>query len=151
MSLLYWRAQKWMQNSRCGLTSAEYWGRITSVNLLEVFCLMQCRKLLAFFALRVHWCLMDNLLSNRIPWSFLTSLLSSWSVRHVLVPFLKVRGKTLHLPFLIFMRSLFSPLLQPVYVKHQIKSRKIRCSTTRNQEALLTELNSTSSAQALLH
>ena len=38
MSLLYWAAQKWTQYSRCGFSSAEYRGRITSQNLIPARC-----------------------------------------------------------------------------------------------------------------
>jgi len=45
MSLLYWGAQSWTQYSRC-LTSAEWRGRITSLDLLAALLLMQPRMLM---------------------------------------------------------------------------------------------------------
>lgn len=47
MSLLHWGSQKQTQHSRF---SAEQGGRITSLHLTVVLCLMQPTKLLAFFA-----------------------------------------------------------------------------------------------------
>lgn len=43
MSLLHRGAQNWTLHSRHSLASAEYWGRITSLHLLALFCLMESR------------------------------------------------------------------------------------------------------------
>jgi len=56
MSHLHWGAQNWTQHSRCGLTSAEQQGRITSLDLLAVFSLMLLGIPLVFFAARAHLC-----------------------------------------------------------------------------------------------
>lgn len=54
-------------------------GRITSLDLLAVLCLMHSRIPLAFFAARAHCCLMFNSVSTRTPISFSAKLLSaSW-------------------------------------------------------------------------
>ena len=73
MSLLYWAAQKWTQDSRCGLTGAEERERITSLH----FCLMQWRIPFAFSAARADCWLMGNWVSTRTPRSFFAKVLSS--------------------------------------------------------------------------
>lgn len=60
------------------LTSAEWRGRISSVNpiaIIAMLFLVKPRKLLTFFAVRAHCCLMLNLLSTRC---FFVKLLSNW-------------------------------------------------------------------------
>lgn len=47
-SFLYLRVQKWPQYRRCGLTSAEWRGRITSCHLLAAILLMHSRIPLTF-------------------------------------------------------------------------------------------------------
>ena len=47
MSISYWEASNWAQYATCGLSSAEQRGRVTSLDLLVIFCLMQPRILLA--------------------------------------------------------------------------------------------------------
>jgi len=46
----------------CGITSAKQRGRITSLNLLEIFLLMQPRIPSAGFAAKAHWCHRFNLM-----------------------------------------------------------------------------------------
>jgi len=75
VSLLYWGAQNWTQCSRCGPTSAEQRRRITSLNPLAMFCLMQSRIPFAFFVARARCWLMFILVSTRIPRSFSVKLL----------------------------------------------------------------------------
>lgn len=53
---------------------------ITSLDLLGMLCLMQPRKLWAFFAARVHRQAMINLMSTRVPRSFSDQPLFSQSV-----------------------------------------------------------------------
>lgn len=57
-------APTWTQHSWC-LTSAEYWSRITFLDLLAMLLLMQPRTPSAFFAARAHCCLMISLVSIR--------------------------------------------------------------------------------------
>ncbi|KAK4827750.1 hypothetical protein QYF61_021221 [Mycteria americana] len=80
MSPLYWGAQNRTQCSRCGLTSAEQRGRITSLDLLAILLLMQPRIPSAFFKGRVHCLLIFNLVSTRTLRSFSAKLFSSWAV-----------------------------------------------------------------------
>ncbi|KAK4823457.1 hypothetical protein QYF61_002293 [Mycteria americana] len=64
-------AQNWTQHSKCGLTSAEQKGRITSLHLLATTLLMRDHllqpNLLAFFSTKMHCWLMCNLVSTRTP------------------------------------------------------------------------------------
>lgn len=55
-----------MQYSRSALTKTEYWSRITSLDLLAMFHLMQPRTRLAFWAVGTHCWLMFSWL-NRYP------------------------------------------------------------------------------------
>ena len=57
------------------LTSAEQKGKITSLNLLAMFCLMQPWRLLAFFAARAHCCLTVNQSIRTTPGPFFPKLL----------------------------------------------------------------------------
>jgi len=66
MSLLHWGAQNWTPHSRCGLTSAEQRGRISSLNLLATILLMQLRIPFRLIR-RAHCCLMLNLVPTRTP------------------------------------------------------------------------------------
>ena len=66
-SLLYWGAQNWPQNSRCSLTSPEQCRKITSLDLLVIFCLMQPRIPLDFLVARAHCWLRFNLVSGGTP------------------------------------------------------------------------------------
>ena len=75
-SLLYWGLYIWMQYARWSLTSAEQWGRITSLNLLTTFLLMQPRIWLSFWAVRAHCWLMSSLPSASILKSFSEGLCS---------------------------------------------------------------------------
>ena len=76
MSLLYWEVQNWTQYSSCGLTSAEQRGKISSIDLLPVLCLMQLRIPFAAFAARSYSWLMFNLVSTRTSRPFSAKLLS---------------------------------------------------------------------------
>ncbi|KAK4810782.1 hypothetical protein QYF61_008754, partial [Mycteria americana] len=113
-------AQNWIQSSRCSLTSAEERGRITSLDLLAILCLMQPRIPLALAA-RAHCWLMFNLVSTRTPRSFSARLLSSWvapSIYWCLGLFLP-KCRTWHFPWLNCMRFLsahFSSLLRSLWV-----------------------------------
>lgn len=60
ITLMHRRDQNWNQYSRCGLTSAEWRRRITSLNLL-ILCLIQPRTAFAAFATRPHCWLMYSL------------------------------------------------------------------------------------------
>jgi len=64
---LNWGAQNWSHYSRCGLTRAEFMGRITTLYFLAMLFLMHLRIQLAFLAIRAHFWLMAILLSTRIP------------------------------------------------------------------------------------
>ena len=77
MSSLCRGAQNWTQYSRGGLTSAEWRGRLTSLDLLATLLLMQPRQLLAAFAARAHCWLMASLLSTRSFSAKLRSIQSS--------------------------------------------------------------------------
>lgn len=70
VSLLYWRAQKWTQHTRCGLTSAEGRERISFFDLLATLHLLMPRILLATFASRTHYWLTLYLVSTRTPRPF---------------------------------------------------------------------------------
>ncbi|KAK4825836.1 hypothetical protein QYF61_002959 [Mycteria americana] len=64
-------AQNWTQDSRCGFTSAEQRGRTTSLDLLEVLCLMQLRIPFTFFAAQARCWLTFNLSATKHhapPW-----------------------------------------------------------------------------------
>jgi len=78
-SLLYRRAQTWPRDSRGDVTSAEWRGRITSLDLLATLDLMQPRIPLPFFAPRPCCWLMVKLVSTRTPKFFPAKLLSSWA------------------------------------------------------------------------
>lgn len=54
MSLLYWGAKHWSQNSTLCLTSTEQRWRIPSLNLLAAHCPVQPRSLVAFLVTRAH-------------------------------------------------------------------------------------------------
>ena len=69
----------WTQYSRCGLTSAEYRGTITSLLLPATLFLIQARISLAFLATWAHCWLMFSRLSTSTPRSFSTGQLSSHS------------------------------------------------------------------------
>jgi len=62
--------QEGTQYLRCGLTSAEYRGTITSLLLLATLFLIQARMPLAFLATWAHCWLMFSWLSTRSPRSF---------------------------------------------------------------------------------
>ena len=117
MSLLYRGAQNWAQYSKCGLTSAEQRGRITTLHLLAVLCVMQPRIPFAFFAARAHSWLKFNLVSTGTPSAFSAKLLYRWvspSVCWCLGLFVP-RSRTLYFPMLNFMRYLsahFSRMLR---------------------------------------
>ena len=83
LSFLYWGGQKYPQHSRCGLTSAEQRGRITSLDLMATLPLMQPRIPLAFLVARAHCWLTLNLVSTKSPSSFSTKLLPSWSAASI--------------------------------------------------------------------
>ena len=72
---LPWEAQPWSRHSRCGLSSAERRGRITSPHRPAMLVLMQPRGLLAF-AMRVHRWLLLSCLSSGTQRSFSAELLS---------------------------------------------------------------------------
>lgn len=60
MPHLCWGIQNWTQYSRMFLTSAEQTERIICLCLLMILCLIQPRRLLVFFAMRVHhWLLVS--------------------------------------------------------------------------------------------
>lgn len=59
------------------LTSAEQRGRITFLDLLAMFCLMQSRLLVAFIATRAHYRFMVNMLSTWIETPSVVRVLSS--------------------------------------------------------------------------
>ncbi|KAK4824310.1 hypothetical protein QYF61_013055 [Mycteria americana] len=65
--------------SRCGLTSAEYKGTITSLLLLATLFLIQARMPLAFLATWAHCRLIFRRLSTSTPKSFSARQLSSHS------------------------------------------------------------------------
>ena len=65
--LLYWGAQNWMQHYMCGLPSADYRGRTAFPDLLVMICLMQPRRLLAFFATKA-WLAHVQFVATRTPW-----------------------------------------------------------------------------------
>lgn len=81
MSLLYRGIQNQTQHSTCGLTSAEYRGKPTSLDLLATHCLLKPRTPSDFFAARAHSWLMFKLASTRMPRSCSATLLSSWVAR----------------------------------------------------------------------
>ena len=70
------------QYSRCGLTRAELRGRITFLNLLEMFCLRQPRTRLSFFIAKAHCWLMFNSVSTRSlgPFSAAFQLVSTQTI-----------------------------------------------------------------------
>ncbi|KAK4828387.1 hypothetical protein QYF61_026125 [Mycteria americana] len=72
-------AQNRTQYSRCGLTSAEYKGTITSLVLLATLFLIQARMPLAFLATWAHCWLIFRQLSTNTPRSFSARQLSSHS------------------------------------------------------------------------
>jgi len=76
---LYRQAKNWTQHSEGGLTDAEQRGRIPSLDLLAVLCLMQPRISLAAFVVRVYCWLMFNFMSTMIPSSFSAMMSSKWS------------------------------------------------------------------------
>lgn len=73
MSLLYWGAKNWTQNSRLWTqnTSAQWRGRITTLNLLTTLFVMQPKISSTFFVVRVHCWMMWSLLSPGPPVYFL--------------------------------------------------------------------------------
>lgn len=63
MSLLVWGAQNWTQSSSCGLTSAEWRARTTSLDLPAALCLLHPRVPSAFFVARAPcWLVFSQLL-----------------------------------------------------------------------------------------
>ena len=124
MSVLYWEAQNWTQDSRCGIISVEWRGSITSLDLLAILCLRQLRISYSFFATRTHWWLMVNLAFSRIPRSFSVKLLSSWSApsRYWCLGLFLPMCRMLHFPLLNCMRfqsAHFSSLLRSLWMAAQ--------------------------------
>lgn len=109
-------AQNWTPYSRRGLCSVEGRGRIPPLYLLAMLFLTQLRVPLAAFATRVNCWPAVNLLATRTTRSLSAKLISSWSVPSIYwcLGQILLRGRTLGVPLLIFVRFLlarFSNLL----------------------------------------
>lgn len=71
---LYWESEVSMQCSSCGVSSAKRRGRITALNRLPMFLLIQLRMWLASFSVRARCLLIFVVFSPSITWSFLAKL-----------------------------------------------------------------------------
>ena len=106
MSLLYWGAQNWTQYSRCGLSTAVQRWRITSLDLLVMFYLMNPRIPLVFLAAWAHCWLKFTTVPTRARSAFSARL---GGTEHALMPGVaapQVKFRTLNFPLLNLIRIL---------------------------------------------
>lgn len=107
---LQWEAQNWTQCCICSPTSAKQRGRITCLDVLSTFLLMEPGRLLATFAVRVHgWIIIIFLLTRHSGASLQRNkskvVFPLVRLQHVLVlGIILPRYKTLHFPLLHYMR-----------------------------------------------
>lgn len=99
----------WVWSHQCGVE-----GRITSLDMLEVFFLMQLGIALILFAAKTHFWLMISLVTTRTPRTFSAGLLSSWGTLNMYLGLFLSIYRTFHLPL---QRGVpISQFLQPVQV-----------------------------------
>ena len=124
--------QSWTQDSRWGLTRAEYRGRIPSLDLLAMLLLMQPRAQLAFWAARAHCCVILSFLSTSTLTSFSAGLLSIHSLPNLSLCLGLPRPmcRTLHLALLNFL------MFAQAHISSQSRSlwMAFHCSTEEKQK-----------------
>ena len=120
MSFLLRGAQNWTQYSRCSLTSAEYWGTITSLLLLAALFLIQARMSLAFLSTCAHCRLMFSQVSTNTPKSVFFQYKENYKLLNGIF-------RHLYFAFIIFTELLINCLTSDIYLVVVLLYIKKKC------------------------